>query len=261
MFTSFQAGLLHEVAELLFELGSEARLGILTNLNNAPLKMSQLAHDLSTTIQEVSRQCTRLEDSGLIEKHPDGKYGVTAVGKVALALLPSFELLQKERDYFATHDVSYLPESFIERMGELSEHQRLDHIDDALKFQQRVVKESEKFVWFMSDQPVGHTLRADHSHFSPNTQLRIILPKSVDTEVFRSARSAMESRLEVGLVDDVRLVIAMNEKYAAFGLPTLDGRSDYSRGFIGVSPTFHGWCRDLFSYYWQKAIKKYPEAE
>ncbi len=86
----------------------------------------------------------------------------------------------------------------------------------------------------------------------------MILPKKVDTSVFQSARSTMGSRFEVGLLDDVRLVIAMNEKTAAFGLPTLDGRPDYSRGFIGDTPSFHGWCRDLFSYYWEKSLKKYP---
>ena len=55
----------------------------------------------------------------------------------------------------------------------------------------------------------------------------------------------MGSRFEVGLLDDVKLVVAMNEKTAAFGLPTLDGRPDYSRGFVGDTPGFHGWCRDL----------------
>ncbi len=216
---------------------------------------------LFTTIQEVSRQCTRLEDSGLIERHPDGKFGLTAVGKLALSLLPAFELLQKEREYFAAHDTTSLPPQFIERIGELLDHQRLDHIDDALKFQQSVVKDSTSFVWFMSDQPVGHALRSDHSHFSPNTKLRIILPKTVDTEVFRGARNEMKSRFEVGLVEDVQIVIAMNEKSAGFSLPTLDRRSDYSRGFVGSSPAFHGWCQDLFSYYWEKAVKVYPQAD
>ena len=249
---------MYEAAELLFELGSEDRLRILGALNSGSMKLSQLAQSLSSTIQEVSRQCGRLEEAGLIERHPDGKYGPTAVGKVALSLLPSFRLLHDERDYFKTHDSSSLPRMFIERIGELMEHKRLDHIDDALKFQQRVVKESGQFVWFMSDQPVGHSMHADHSHFSPDTTLRIILPETVDTEVFRSARNAMGSRFEIGFVESVKTVIAMNEKIAAVALPTLDGRPDYSRGFVGDDTSFHGWCRDLFCYYWDKSVKKYP---
>ncbi len=66
----------------------------------------------------------------------------------------------------------------------------------------------------------------------------------------------MGSRFEIGLLDDVKILLAMNERLAAFALPTLDGRPDYSRGFIGENPEFQGWCRDLFSYYWEKSTKK-----
>ena len=246
-------------AELLFEMGSEDRLRILGALKDNPMKLSQLAQAQSSTIQEVSRQCGRLEESGLIERHPDTRFGLTGVGKIALALLPSFKLLHDERDYFRTHDFSSLPLIFLERMGELAEHVQITHIDDALKFQQRVVKESTRFVWFMSDQPVGHSFREDHSHFSQSTTLRMVLPRNVDTDVFRGAKKLMGSRLEIGLVDNINVVLAMNEEVAAVSIPTLDGRADYSRGFAGESPSFHGWCRDLFLHYWDKSMKKYSE--
>jgi predicted transcriptional regulator len=250
---------LQEAAELLFELGSEDRLKVLMEVSKEPMKLSLVAQNLSSTIQEAARQCGRLEEAGLLEKHPDGKYGLTTLGKVSLTLLPAFVLLHEEREYFASHDASSLPSEFVERIGELLDHKRVDHIDDALKFQQRVVKESERFAWFMSDQPVGHSMHPEHTHFSLQTHLRIILPKTVDTDVFRSARNTMGSRLQIGLLDDVKIVVAMNEKIAAMGLPTFDRRIDYSRGLSGDTPTFHGWCADLFSYYWEKAVKKYPE--
>lgn len=183
--------------------------------------------------------------------------GPRRLGRFALSLLPSFEMLRDESAYFGTHDVSSLPPAFLERMGELLEHRRLDHIDDVLQFQHAVVKESEKFVWFMSDQPVGHSLRADHSHFSPQTTLRMILPKSTDMASFRRAKIAMGSRLEIGLLDEVRLVLAMNEKAAAFGLPGRDGRPDYNRGLKGNTASFLAWCQDLFSYYWERSAKRY----
>jgi predicted transcriptional regulator len=253
MITQFFRSLpVQEAAELLFELGSEDRLRILTELGRSQMRLSQLAETLKSTIQEVSRQTGRLERAELIEKHPDGRFGLTPFGRTSLSLLPAFILLQKEREYFKTHDASALPLSFVERLGELLEHKSIVHIDDALKFQQRVVKESEQYVWFMSDQPVGHSLRPDHAHFSSQTSLRIILPKSADTTMFQNARKTMGARFEVGLVDEVKIVIAMNEKIAALGLPTLDKRIDYSRGFVGDSPSFHAWCSDLFSQYWSR---------
>ncbi len=141
----------------------------------------------------------------------------------------------------------------------LLEHERLDHIDAALNFQEKIVRESERFVWFMSDQPVGHSLREDHSHFSKDIVLRVILPKQVNVKVFTSARASMGARFQIGLVDEVRLVIAMNERSAGVGFPTSDGRIDYGRGLAGENPRFWGWCRDLFSYYWDQSAKKYPE--
>lgn len=253
------SNILPEAAELLFELGSEDRLRILSELLKEPLKLSRIAKSLASTIQETSRQCQRLEEAGLIEKHSDGRFGLTPVGRISESLLPAFALLESERGYFTSHDASTLPATFVERLGELSDYKRLDHVDESLRFQQRVVKESESFVWFMSDQPIGHSLHADHSHFSKNTTLRMILPKSVDTEIFRAAKSQMGPRFEIGLVDDVRIALAMNERIAAIVLPTLDGRIDYGQGFCGDSQNFHQWCSDLFRYYWEKSVKKYPE--
>jgi len=243
---------LQEAAELLFELGSEDRLRILVELEREPMRVSQLSEALKSTIQEVSRQTGRLERTGLIEKHPDGRLGLTSLGRTSLSLLPGFVLLQKEREYFSTHDASVLPLRFVERLGELLEHKSIAHIDDALKFQQRVVKESEEYVWFMSDQPVGHSLRPDHAHFSDRTSLRMILPKSTDTTMFQDARKTMGPRFELGLVDEVKIAIALNEKMAGLAFPTLDKRIDYSRGFQGDNPSFHDWCSDLFSYYWTR---------
>lgn len=250
---------MQDAAGLLFELGSEDRLKILGEIGKVPLKLSQVAQHMSATIQETSRQCGRLEEAGLIERYSDGRFGLTTVGKLALSLSPAFALLSEEKDYFRSHDTSTLPLPFVERIGEISEHRQINHINDALDFQQRVVRESQSFVWFMSDQPVGHSFHQSHTHFSPNTLLRIILPKSVDTDVFQDAKRHMGSRLEIGLVDEVKVVIAMNEKVAAFTLPTLDGRSDYGRGFIGDSTNFRAWCSDLFSYYWERSQKKYSQ--
>ncbi len=195
------------------------------------MKLSQLAQALSSTIQEASRQCGRLEEAGLIEKRPDSKFGLTGLGKTTLVLLPSFRFLQDEKEYFLAHDALSLPPEFVERLGELTDSKRIDHINDALNFQQKVVKESQSFVWFMSDQPVGHSLRPDHSQFSENTAMRVILPADVDTEIFHGAKNLMGSRLQVGLLEEVKLVIAMNEKSAAFSLPTLDGSSTIAADF------------------------------
>jgi predicted transcriptional regulator len=246
------------VSELLFELGSEDRLRILSEIETSPLKQGQLAQKLSMTIQEMSRQCGRLEQVGLVEKHVDGAYGLSAIGNICLTLLPSFELLVSESAYFKSHDALSLPPIFLERIGELFEHQSLDHLDKALKLQSRIVGEGKEYIYFMSDQAVGHYLHEDHSNYSKDVVLKILLPKNVDTGAFRAAKNVMGSRLQIGLLDQVKIVIALNEKIGAIALPTLDGRPDYTRGLFGESLSFVSWCRDLFSYYWDRSLRKYP---
>ncbi len=248
-------GLLESVAGLLFQLASADRLLILTEIEKSPMRLSEIAHKLSVTPQETSRHIAHLVESKLIERDSEGNYRATPFGKDLLSLVPSIAFLREEREYFLSHDLSSLPVGFVARLGELHDHKRLTHINDALMFQERVVRESKRFVWFMSDQPVGHALREDHSHFPEKTSLRLILPRHVDTGVFDDARKNMGSRFELGVVDDVRIVVAMNEKTAGIGFPTLDGRIDYTQGLSGGGPNFLGWCHDLFSYYWEESTK------
>ena len=57
-------------------------------------------------MQEASKHVARLKDQNFVEKNPsDGYYTLTTLGKLVIKLLPSIEFL------------------FIERIGELQEHQ------------------------------------------------------------------------------------------------------------------------------------------
>ena len=91
------------------------------------------------------------------------------MGKVVLSLTPSFTLLSKDKEYFKSHDASALPLPFIERMGEVLEHKEINHINETLDFQQRVVKESENLsgscrisqwvIRFMKATPISLQIR------------------------------------------------------------------------------------------------------
>jgi predicted transcriptional regulator len=76
-------------------------------------------------------------------------------------------------------------------------------------------------------------------------------------EAFQRIRKQTGSRLQIGFVDNVKVTIAMNEKTAALCFPSLDGRMDFTQGFAGKTPKFHDWCRDLYSFYWEKSKKNW----
>lgn len=237
-------------AGLLFELANTDRLRILAEIDKEPLRLSQIARKLSATAQETSRHLERLRKAKLIEKDSTSSYRITSFGKLVVSLLPSFELLQKRREYFLSHDLSFLPPGFVQRIGELSDHQYVDRLDDALALGERVIKEAEQYLWLMSDQQV----RQSYPHEHPEAvRLRLIVPEGIDLQAFQRIKEQTGSRLQIRFVDDVKATIVMSEKTAVVCFPSLDGRMDFTQAFMGRAPRFHGWCRDLYNSYWENS--------
>jgi predicted transcriptional regulator len=150
--------------------------------------------------------------------------------------------------------LSSLPPGFVQRIGGLSEHHYVDRLDEALANAERVIKEAEEYLWLMADQQVRQSY--PHEHPEP-VSLRLILPRGIDLEAFQRIRKQTGTRLQIGFVDDVKATIVMNEKTAAVCFPSLNGRMDLTQGFAGKTPEFHGWCRDLYSFYWEKSKKNW----
>jgi predicted transcriptional regulator len=239
-------------AELLFELANTDRLRILTEIEKEPLRLSRVARKLSATVQETSRHLERLSKARLLEKDSTSSYRITSFGKLVLVLLPSFDFLQKRREFFLAHDLSSLPPSFAQRIGELSEHHYVDRLDEGLAHAEQAIKEADEYLWLMSDQQV----RQSYSHEHPEpVSLRLILPTGIDLGAFEGIRKQAGSRLQIGFVDNVKATIVMNEKTAVVCFPGLDGRMDFTQGFAGDAHQFHGWCHDLHSFYWEKSKK------
>jgi predicted transcriptional regulator len=57
--------------------------------------------------------------------------------------------------------------------------------------------------------------------------------------------------------ENVTIGIAMNEKIAGIAFPDLKGKMDFNSGFTSGSIDFHKWCRDLFSFYWNRLKKQF----
>ena len=74
-------------SSLLFELSSTDRLDILALLKKTPLKLSHVSKKLDFTVQETSRNITRLNEAKMISKNVDGSFHLTPYGAEALNLL------------------------------------------------------------------------------------------------------------------------------------------------------------------------------
>lgn len=245
------------LSELLFELASDDRLRILSEVGREPLRLSEVARRLSsTTVQETSRQIERLAEAGLVSKRPDSRYEVTSLGRVSLSLIQAFRFIQSEREFVLTHDFASLPAPFVHRLGELSEHRAVDNLDGALALSEDVIKGAKSYLWMMADQPIRQSFPHEHP---PGVDFRLILPKGVDAAAVQHVRSRVGPSLQVVRIDRVQVSLMMNESLCAVFLPSLDGRMDLTRGLASEDPGFHGWCEDVYRFYWSGGRPGHPE--
>jgi predicted transcriptional regulator len=242
-------------SELLFDLSSTDRVTLLGEIDKERLRLSQLAARLSATVQETSRHLIRLSRANLIGKDSEGLYFLTAYGKAILRLLPSIDFLSRHREYFVSHDVTSLPPSFLERIGELSESTYAEKLGGVLDHMQQVIGAAKEFVWLMADQILTIDSSSQQRLLERRVSVRVIIPAKEFTSRQFSANLAMPERMEMRFADQVMAGIAMNDSIAGVVFPELSGKIDFSCGFAGNNQSFYGWCKDLFSYHWEHAKK------
>jgi len=70
---------MERLCDLLFELSNEDRLNIMNLLMDEPLILSHISKRLGFSVQETSRNISRLTDTGLITRDAEGLYNVTSI--------------------------------------------------------------------------------------------------------------------------------------------------------------------------------------
>lgn len=112
--------------ELLFEASNEDRLQIISLLIKEPMNVTTLSKRVGIGTQEMSRHISRLTESGIIRREPDGLNHITPYGRLALEQFSGLKFVSKNKHYFGDHLVDKLPEKFINRLGELIESTYLE---------------------------------------------------------------------------------------------------------------------------------------
>jgi len=253
---------LDEIVKLLFDLSSTDRLTLLFTIRREQdLRMAQLALRIRATMPETSRHLGRLTAAKLIEKNSNGAYSLTSYGTLLLLLLSSFGFLSKTKDYFLSHDVSLLPQEFIERIGELSVHEYTANVSSILRHTEQVIDSANEYVWLMADQALITGPSIAQGVANRDLSVRIMIPKSDHKpERYHQTKTLLGDKLELKLLadEDVKVAIAMNEKIAGVTFPDLKGKMDFNSGFTGSNINFHKWCNNVFTFYWDRSKKPFP---
>lgn len=247
---------LEELGEVLFLLSSADRLKLLSEIKGGDLRLTDLAERLSATAQETSKHLGRLAEGGMVEKKSGGFYKLTPFGSVVFDLIPPLRFMSQHRKYFLSHDVSSLPQEFILRIGELSENTYVDHVTNVITECQHLLGMAEEHFCWITDQPLPWSISKP---LPESMSVRIILQTDVPLKGYQLARTMLGPRAEVRFADRVKVSLAVNEKMGGVTFPDVEGRTDFSCGFIGYSQSFQRWCSDLFDHFWDNARKAWPE--
>jgi predicted transcriptional regulator len=244
-----------EVGDLLFVLSSTDRMKILLVVGKEDRRLSELAGTIDATVQETSKHVKRLVDASLIERRPSGAYGITSFGRITLELIPSFDFLFKNRQYFLTHDLSFLPKELVRRIGELSDHVFVEHVSNVLAECQHLVLMAKEYFWWLIDYPLPWV---KDENFDESIGVRGVVPESISPGGYKQTRALLGASAVVRFSPSVKVGLVVNENMAGVCFPDNEGRVDFSRGFLGYNPAFQAWCHDLFDYFWSKSTTTWP---
>ncbi len=242
-----------DIEELLFNLASHDRLQLLRSISAEKQRLTSLAKVINASNQECSRHLARLSESGYVRKDSAGLFETTSLGRAILRVFPSMRFLLEHKNYFLSHDLSSLPLSFAERIGELSTGSLVSHFNIVLEHIKKVIIEGKEYVWLIADQPIIPTPALGGAFSSRSLPVKLILKQGYDLNTFKDAKPVLPERFQISTLGTVSVAMAINEKLAGICFPGQEGTLDFGVGFAGSDSQFRGWCSDLFDYYWTRA--------
>ena len=253
---------MESLSTLLFELANIDRLDILSELNGAPMKLTNVSKKLDLTVQETSRHLQRLCDALLVKKKADGAYHITPHGSNILSLLPGLAFLNEHREYFLNHRIDHLPREFIYRIGALQGSRLID--SPVLSFQRvnTIIEESEEYLYMTADQAPSGSVPLIEAAVKRGVNLCTLMPESMVRPDLPDAyqphydQSDME-RILLGWTQSIAFVGVISKKSAVVGFPSIDGKMDYL-SFNAEDDLALQWCKDLFLHYWHQVEPVHP---
>lgn len=249
------------VGSLFFELAGDLRLSMLTRLSQKTYRLSQLASELEATMQEAHRNMTRLIDSGLVAKDKEGGLVLTAYGRTIVAVIPSFDFLYHNREFFLDHSLGDLPAKFIQRMGAFKNCEMVHGVMAILQRWKNLYSESERHIKEIMAQVPLDLIETVSNRVENGVRFSYIFASNA---VVPKGRTQMLQKvgwrnfISKGLVErrmlpEVKVMTIFNEKQGCVLFPNMKGEPDLNVMFYGEDKEFLEWCSDLFSFQWEKA--------
>jgi predicted transcriptional regulator len=249
------------VGSLFFELAGGLRLSMLSKLAQKPYRLSQLASELDATMQEAHRNMTRLVGSGLVSKDREGELVLTAYGQTLVAMIPGYDFLYRNKEYFLDHSLGNLPTKFIQRMGAFEKCEVVRGVMAILQRWKNLYLESDEYIKEIMAQVPLDLIETVSSRIEKGVKFSYIFASNAVIPKGRTQllqKIGWRNLISKGLVErrmlpEVRVMTIFNENQGCVVFPNMKGEPDLNIMFHGTDPEFLEWCSDLFAYQWDKA--------
>lgn len=246
---------------LFFELAGDLRLSMLMKLTQKQYRLSQLATELDATMQEAHRNMTRLIDSGLVMKDSEGDLVLTPYGITIVSLIPSYDFLFNQKEYFLEHSLGELPRKFIQRLGSLHNCEIVHGVMAILQRWKTLYAMSNEYIKEIMAQVPLDLIETISDRVQMGVKFSYIFASNVVIPKGRSQilqkigwRNLMAKGLvERRMLDEVKIMTIFNEKQSCVLFPNLKGEPDLNIMLYSEDNEFHDWCEDFFFYQWEKA--------
>jgi len=246
--------------DLLFELSNVDRLNILLELKKSPMRISLVSKKFKSTVPETSRNISRLHAAKLINRDSQGVFHISPYGDEALSILQGFFFLSNHRPYFENHSLSTIPKEFATGIGALEKSKEFNELTTMLHYIENMIKDSEEFFWFSSDQLLANGVALAAEAVSRGVGMKKLLPRKVnipesETELVNNPafeRAARVNKFESRYIVKIVVALCITDKCSAICFPNLEGKIDFL-GFITTDETAHRWTKSLYLHYWNRA--------
>lgn len=255
---------MERLCDLFFEMSHEDRLRILLMLQLDAMKLTNISKKIGGSPQETYRQVSRLQESGLVTKTPEGDYAITSYGEQALRWVSGYKFISTHRDYFMSHSLSSIPNKYAIRLGELENSVFTNDVMITMYDIEEMIKEAEEYVWMIMDQMIMNLYEPIKDAVLRGVEIRLIRPggwkppmiviDSLDVDTIKVLNeSVTNGSTQQKELEEISLFLFMSEKtVSSLSFVTLEGRLDYI-AFKTSDPIGYKWCKELYEHYWASA--------
>jgi predicted transcriptional regulator len=246
-------------SDLFMELASELRCSILVSLGKKPAKLSSLARELDTTVQDVHRNVSRLAEAGLVRRD-DSLFRLTEYGRIVIKQISYFLFMKKHSRFFEDHTLGSMPEKFVQRIGALQNCELVSSIAPVLERLKKLesgAKRQLKIIISQAWAEEGGILIELSMHgvdvFSIVGRNTIFPREIVESTIKTMERLGVNEKMKVRMTEKIDVALYIADDQAAVMFSNMKDEVDMSALFVGSDPAFYEWCSDLFDYMWERA--------